>query len=226
MRILSHLKIGTKLTLLLGMSALALVASIGVAASLMHQRMFDDRVDKLRAVAQSAISIAQTLESQVLAHTLTREQALALLRDGIHAIRFDGGGGYLVAQTLDNMVVAHGVVPALDGKPSPATDASGKPLTDLIRDALHNADEGVVSYTFPKRGQAERQPKLAYVARFAPWDLVFISGAYVDDFDAAFRATLVRLARLRGFALQKARFSNGCSPIGSCYSTQMFCRHS
>ena len=207
MHILSHLKIRTKLTLLLGMSALALVVSIGAAASLIHQRMFDDRVDKLRGIVQTTIAIAQSLENRVLAHDLTREQALALLRDDIHAMRFDGGGGYLVAQTLDNMVVAHGVVPALDGKASPATDASGKPLTDLIRDALHNADEGVVSYTYPKPGQTERLPKIAYVARFAPWDLVLMSGVYVDDLNAAFRAALLRLTAIGGAILVVTLFA-------------------
>ena len=115
MHILSHLKIRTKLTLLLGMSALALVASIGAAASLIHQRMFDDRVDKLRAVVQSTIAIAQSLEERILAHDLTREQALALLRDDIHAMRFDVGTGYVFAQTLDNIFVLHGAAPVTRG---------------------------------------------------------------------------------------------------------------
>ena len=86
MNFLRHLRLRTKLTLLLGLSALALVVSIGAAASLMQQRMFDDRVDKLRAVVQSTIGIAQSLENRVTAHALTREQALAMLRDDIHAL--------------------------------------------------------------------------------------------------------------------------------------------
>ncbi len=141
MRILSHLKLRTKLTLLLGLSALALVASIGAAASIIHQRMFDDRVDKLRAVVQSTIAIAQSLENRVTAHALTREQALALLRDDVHAMRFDDGVGYVFAQTLDNILVLHGATPALEGKPSPAVDENGRLLTDLIRDALRSSDE-------------------------------------------------------------------------------------
>jgi methyl-accepting chemotaxis protein len=201
MHILSHLKIRTKLTLLLGMSALALVVSIGAAASLMRQRMFDDRVDKLRAVVQSTIAVAQSLEERVLTHALTREQALTLLRDDVHAMRFDAGTGYVFAQTLDNIFVLHGTTPALEGKPSQVVDENGRPLTGLIRDALRNSDSGTVSYMFPKPGQTERQQKVTYVARFAPWDLVFGTGAYVDDLNAAFRAALLRLASVGGAIL-------------------------
>ena len=61
----------------------------------MHQRMFDDRIDKLRAVVQAAIGVAQSLQDQVAAHQITREQALAPFRDDVHAMRFDAGTGYL-----------------------------------------------------------------------------------------------------------------------------------
>jgi methyl-accepting chemotaxis protein len=161
MVILSHFKIRSKLTLLLGLSALALVASIGAAASLIHQRMFDDRVDKLRAVVQSTIAIAQSLENRVTAHDLTREQAQALLRGDIHAIRFDGGAGYVTAWTTDGTVVAHGTVPALEGKPTPVADTGGRTVLQLGADALQGSDHGVVAYAFPRPGQSTAQLKIA-----------------------------------------------------------------
>jgi methyl-accepting chemotaxis protein len=114
MNILSRFKLRTKLSLLLGFSALAIVISIGAAAWLMQQRMLHDRIDKLRAVVQSTISIAQSLESRVAAHQLTREQALGLLREDVHALRFDNGTGYVFAETLDDVIVLHGAVPALE----------------------------------------------------------------------------------------------------------------
>ena len=189
------------MSLLLGLSALAVVVSIGAAASLMQQRMLDDRVDKLRAVVQSTLGIAQSLENQVTAHALTREQALAKLREDIHALRYDNGAGYVFAQTLDNIFVLHGANPALEGKPSSVVNENGKPLTELIRDALRNSDDSTVSYMFPKPGRAEPQPKTTYVARFAPWDLVFGAGAYIDDLHATFRASLLRLASIGGVIL-------------------------
>src|SRR6187397_403264 len=160
MNILSRFKLRTKLSLLLGFSALAIVISIGAAAWLMQQRMLHDRIDKLRAVVQSTISIAQSLESRVAAHQLTREQALGLLREDVHALRFDNGTGYVFAETLDDVIVLHGAVPALEGKPSPpAKNENGRLVTDMIRDAVSNSAEGTIAYLFAKPGQSGLQPK-------------------------------------------------------------------
>ena len=93
---LSHFKLRTKLTLLLGLSALALIVSVGTAASLLHQRMVDDRVDKLRAVVLAATGFAQSLQDQLDAHQITREQALATFRDEVHRVRFGADDDYLL----------------------------------------------------------------------------------------------------------------------------------
>jgi methyl-accepting chemotaxis protein len=200
MNILSHLKLRAKLTLLLGLSSLAVIVSIGAAAPLMHQRMFDDRIAMLRAVVQSTISIARSLENRVAEHALTREQALAMLRDDVHALRFEDDG-YVFAQTLGNVIVLHGANPAMEGKLSPTVNENGRPLNDLINDALRNSDDGTVTYLFPKPGQTERLPKVTYVARFAPWDLVFGAGDYVDDIVSTFHTTLLRLSLIGGAIL-------------------------
>jgi len=202
MYLLSRLRLRTKLALLMGLSALAVVACIAIASSITHQRMLDDRLDKLLSISQAASGIAQELEDQVTAHVMTHEQAVDQLRKAIHAIHFDAGSGYIVAQTLTpDMVIAHGVNPALDGKPSPAKDPTGRSLTDLIRDALGNGNEAIVAYKFNKPGQTTPAPKVSYVTRFAPWNLVFVVGSFTDDLDAAFETTLRNLTAIGGAIL-------------------------
>ncbi|HVZ31770.1 MAG TPA: cache domain-containing protein, partial [Polyangiaceae bacterium] len=201
MQILSRLRLRTKLAILMGLSALALIAAIAIASSLMRQRMVDDRVDKLRAVVQTALGLAQSLENQVAAHQLSREQAINQFRNAAHAIRFDGGSGYLVAQTLDNQVVVHGTNPGFENKASTATVAGGGPLTDVIRAALRNTNESFVSYLFVKPGETQTQPKVAYIAKFLPWDLVFVAGAYTDDLNVAFQRGLRELSLIGGVIL-------------------------
>ena len=105
MHILSRLRLRTKLALLMGLAALAFVVSNGISASMLRQRMTDDRVDKLRAVVQTTIGLAQSLEDKVAAHKLTHEQAFDELRDAAHAMKFDAGDGYIVAQSLDSRPV-------------------------------------------------------------------------------------------------------------------------
>ena len=201
MNILSRMKLRTKLASLLALSALALVASIGIAASVLHQRMIDDRVDKLRAVTEAVVGLAQSLEEGVAAHRLTREQALEQFRVAAHTIRFDGGANYVVAQTLQNEIIVHGGNPKLDNTVSAAKDTSGRPVTDIIVEALHNGDRAVIAYTFPKPGATLPQPKVGYVAKFAPWNVVFNVSAFTDDLDAEFQATLRELALTGGAIL-------------------------
>ncbi len=58
MHVLSRLRLRTKLALLMGLSALAVVASIAAASSTMRQRMIDDRLDKLHGISQAASGLA------------------------------------------------------------------------------------------------------------------------------------------------------------------------
>jgi len=201
MTFISRLKLRTKFTLLMGLSSLALVATLAITASLWHQRMIDDRVDKLRAVVQSAMGIAQSLQDQIAAHKLTREQAMAELRDQLHTMRFDHGEGYLTMQSADGVVLIHGTLPDHEGKPTTAADADGRPLTGLIHAALKDSDTGVVTYRFPKPGHADAVGKISFVARYVPWNVTFLAGAYLDDLEASFHADMLRLAGLGGVIL-------------------------
>ena len=82
---LSRLKVRAKLALLMGLSTLAVVVTVIASASALHQRMYDDRVDKLRAVVQSARSYAEGLEARVVAGKLTHDQAYEVLREYIRS---------------------------------------------------------------------------------------------------------------------------------------------
>ena len=198
MNILSRLRIRTKLALIIGLSALALIAAIGAGASSMHQRMIEDRIDKLRAVVLAAKGFAQFLEQQVTAHKLTREQALATFREQLHMVRYGTEDDYSLAQTFDGMVVMHGGDAKREGKLTTARDARGRSSADLAGEVLRNTDSGVITYAVAKPGQPDKLPKISYVARFAPWQLDFITGSWTDDIDASFHASLLSLASLGG----------------------------
>ncbi|HET6607016.1 MAG TPA: methyl-accepting chemotaxis protein, partial [Rhodopila sp.] len=197
----SRLKLRTKLALLLGLSACAVIISVGIGARMLHTSMVDDRVDKLRAVVQSTMAIAQGLESQVAAQTLTQEQAVAKLREVVHQMRFDAGTGYVSITNTDGMVIAHGTNPSLEGKHSTATDSSGRQLSSLEAEVLRDNDSGSVTYAFPRPGQTQAVAKVAFVAKFKPWNMIFLSGAYIDDLDAQFSHLLTELSLVGGFIL-------------------------
>jgi len=195
---LNHLKLRTKLALLIGCFAIALIASTAIGASMMHQRMIGDRVDKLRAVVQSTMAIAQSLQNRVAAHELTRDEAYARFAADVHAIRFDGGDGYLTVQNLDGVVVLHATTPGMEGKKSPTKDQNGVWITDLVRNVLRNSSEGIITYPFPKAPGTPPLVKVVYVTRFDPWQLYILCGVWTDDLDAAFHSSLLTLSAIGG----------------------------
>ncbi|MDR3536203.1 MAG: methyl-accepting chemotaxis protein [Acetobacteraceae bacterium] len=197
MRLLRRFKLRTKLALLLGLAVLALVASIGAGASLLYRRMVDDRIVVLTAVTDSTIAVAKGLEAQVADRQLTREQAFDRLRDIVHQIRFDGTD-YVALQRWDGIVLAHGAQPAIEGKPGAGKSAEGRPVIDLAREALEHSDTGIIRYTFPRPGQTKPEPKITVVARFAPLNAIFLVGAYADDLEADYRASMLRLSAAGG----------------------------
>ncbi|MBS0640144.1 MAG: cache domain-containing protein, partial [Proteobacteria bacterium] len=201
MQVFSYLSFKAKLALLMGLSALALIISTTLAATFLHTRMVDDRIDNLRAVVESAVGIAASLEKQVAANELTREQAFERFRVIAHSIRVDGGSGYIVAQDRGNRTVVHGTRPELEGKASPSRSSDGRNIADLTWETLRNADTGIITYDFPRPGATRPVPKIAYAAYFKPWDINFLVSAYTDDLDDAFRSVIWRLAGAGGVIL-------------------------
>ncbi len=98
-------------------------------------------------------------------------------------------------------ILLHGADPRLEGKPSSTMDATGHSLTELINDAVRGTGEGIVAYLFPRPGEAEPAPKISYAINFEPWRVVFFAGAYIDDLNVAFRATIIRLSVVGGVIL-------------------------
>ncbi len=203
--ILGAIRIRTKLLALCGFAALALVAAIMAGGSMIHDRMMDDRAEKLRAVVLTAIGIAQTLEHDVAAGRMDRAQAQARFREILHTVRFGGPDDYFLVQNPQGTVLIHGGDPKREGKPTASRDAGGHSSAELARDVLAHAADGfgggVISYLALKPGKSAPQDKLSYVALFAPWQMVVIAGAWTDDVIAAFNNVLLRLCEVGGVLL-------------------------
>jgi methyl-accepting chemotaxis protein len=168
--------------------------------------MISDRIDKVRAVVLTAAGVARSLQDQVDAHQITQEQAIGTFREMVHRARFGAADDYLLVQTADGMVVMHGGNPKLEGHPTASRDASGRSTAELIRDLPAGEDGGAIWYQAVKPGNTEAQYKVSYVVPFAPWRMVFIAGAWMDDVEAAYRASLLRLCLIGGIILAVSLF--------------------
>ncbi len=190
MRVLSRLKVRTKLVVLAGLSALSVLAMLAGAGALMRQRMTDDRIDKARAVVHAARSLADSLAKREADGALTHEQALTEFRAMVAVLRYDNGDGYVFAFTTSAIYIAHGAIPSIVGTKVQTIEAQGNYLPDTVAKMLSAGPEATVRFMFAKPGSSDVHAKIGLYVPFPAWDAYIGTGIYVDDIDAAFHRSL------------------------------------
>ncbi|MHC2619596.1 methyl-accepting chemotaxis protein [Bradyrhizobium huanghuaihaiense] len=197
MKLLSHLKIRTKLTSMVCLAALTVTAIIGVSAVLSKSRMIEDRVQQMRTAVELLYNYAQSLQDEVAAGKLTQAEAKAQFHQRGRRMSFNGGQGYPVVYNPDTSLFVNGANQQLEGKITGAIDSNGVLIADAILNAANqNAQGGVASYLYPRPGQTEPVRKTVFTRKFAPWNVTISYGLYVDDIDADVRALTLELAAI------------------------------
>ncbi|WP_461210981.1 methyl-accepting chemotaxis protein [Desulfocurvus sp. DL9XJH121] len=105
------------------------------------------------------------------------------LRESIKPVRFGGKGYYFIYDT-GGVCQAHPLRPDFHGKERIGTkDKKGHPyIKDLAEKAKSGG--GFVTYWFPKPGEKEPSPKLAYAELIPGTDYWIATGIYIDDIDS------------------------------------------
>ncbi|MGO8917626.1 MAG: methyl-accepting chemotaxis protein [Stellaceae bacterium] len=202
MSLLKRLTIKTKLALVLALSAAALVVAIAVAASLLHQRMLQDRIGKLRGIVETTQGLAQSLENETKAGKLSHDDALARFREAVHAMWYDDHHGYLFVSALDGTTIANGADPKQVGQNNLTNgkDENLKRIVTSMLEIMNRQNEGIIEYSYHKPGQTELTPKITVIKKFEPWNAFIGTGAYLDDIEADYQAMLMKLG-IMGLAI-------------------------
>ncbi|MDB5616345.1 methyl-accepting chemotaxis protein [Tardiphaga sp.] len=190
---INKIRIRTKLLLVLALTGISLTAAIGAATSILHERMLQDRVAKLKGVVEMATEQASALEAQVLAGKMTRDDAMARFRDAGRGMWFDDHKAYVAIVNFDGIWFTNAGVPKIEGGRG-STMPDGRYVSDNLTAAVKSSDEGVTTYDYPKPGTTEALPKMTFVKKFVPWKLIITAGVWIDDLEADYRAVVYRLA--------------------------------
>ncbi|UPJ66280.1 methyl-accepting chemotaxis protein [Bradyrhizobium sp. 191] len=197
MKLLSHLKIRTKLASMVCLAALTVTAIIGVSAVLSKSRMMEDRVQQMRTAVELLYNYAQALQDEVTAGKLTPAEAKSLFHQRGRRMNFNGNQGYPVVYNQDGSLVVNGANQQLEGKITGAKDSNGVLIADaIIKAGSETAQGGVTSYLYPRPGQTEPVRKTVFARKFAPWNVTISYGLYVDDIDADVRALTLELGAI------------------------------
>ncbi len=196
---LGNMRISYKLLLMVGLSALGIVAVAIVGLLVLKDNLLSDRKVKLQDVVNVTIHALEqdykASKTAGLGDAEIKERGRAIIR----ALRF-GKDDYMFAFGPDGITTAH-PNPKVEGQNLLGTaDADGVYFTrDLIE--VGRSGGGFVTYRYPRGGTGEPLPKLSYASMFKPYDWVIGSGIYVDDVDTIFWQQAMRTGGLAAIAL-------------------------
>src|ERR1700744_4917926 len=145
MNFINKIKIRSKLLMVLALSALALIAAIGISTSMMHAKMVEDRIAKLRGIVELSYGLAEQLEQQVQAGKLTHDQALDRFKDDTAAMWYDDHHSYIAIGNLDGTWWMNPAAPKVNGTRGTLMP-NGKYILDGLIDAVSSSDEGMFAY--------------------------------------------------------------------------------
>lgn len=195
MSLLNNMKIGSKLMLLVGLSAGALVLTVLLAANSLRHEMMAERTNGLRNVIDVTLGIADSLEARVQKGEMTRDQAIEIFRQNIDEADYGESHNYIASVRMDGRYIAYPPNPKEENTSALGkTDGKGRPIIADMIGMMKASDASTMEYWYHKPGGTEQIKKLIYMHKFAPWDMYVFTGCYMDDFDKAYEAVLIRLA--------------------------------
>jgi methyl-accepting chemotaxis protein len=184
---LMHLRLATKMYLLIGSAMLGVIAMAVLSLVSERQQLLDERKAAVRSAVEIAHGIVQRQYDLVRQGKLSEEMAKQAAIDQLRILRYADNEYYFITDNRP-YVVMHPIKPELDGKDAGSIrDSDGKPVFIDIVNATKASGAGFVTYTWPKPGSPEPVPKVSYAKAFNPWGWVIGSGEYIDNIDAVFR---------------------------------------
>jgi methyl-accepting chemotaxis protein len=152
----------------------------------------DERKTDLVHASEIALAVVKSYADQAAAGAMPEAEAQRGALERIRAMRY-GADGYFVIFNSVPVVLMHATNPAMNGKNvADFTDRNGVPFFRNMIAIVEREGKGFTEFSFPKPGATEPEPKIAYTEVYRPWGWIFVTGVYVDDINAAFRATLYK----------------------------------
>ncbi|PKU25151.1 methyl-accepting chemotaxis protein [Telmatospirillum siberiense] len=179
-----------------GVAGIAALAAF--ALYFMHQAMLDDRVDKVKNLVETAVTVAKSYHDRAQAGEFDQATAQKLAKEQIRAMRY-GKGEYFTIFNRKGIAVMHALLPKTEGLDrTDNQDATGIPIVRRYIEMVQGKGGGALFYMFPRPGEKVPVPKVSYALGFEPWEWIVATGIYIDDVDAEFTLVATRFAIIIG----------------------------
>jgi methyl-accepting chemotaxis protein len=176
-----------KVMVVVAAAGLVTVAAFWITGQ--RSTLLAEKLEKTKNLVEVPYSLMETQYQMEKEGKISREEAQRRTLAALRSMRYDGSNYFWINDEHPTMIM-HPMKPELDGKDlSSFKDPSGKSVFVEFVKAAQAPGGGAVHYLWPKPGQEQPVAKISFVKRFAPWGWVIGTGIYIDDVDAAWRAS-------------------------------------
>jgi methyl-accepting chemotaxis protein len=188
--------LAAKIYSIIALCFLGLVGAVGFQLWQLKGSLEDQRREELKHLTELAVTIVKQEHETTRSGGVSEADAKARAAQRLSALRY-GNGDYFWVNDMRPYMVMHPARPELVGRDlTDNKDPNGKRLFVEFVEVVKRQGSGFVDYDWPKAGAEQPQPKLSYVAGFAPWGWIVGTGVYIDDlqqqlWDAARRSLLI-----------------------------------
>ena len=188
---MKNLKISHQLVLLVLTLMVAFAVGTYFELRASTNAIYAERYGMLRSQVESGIGILKKFQEREAAGELTREDAQKQAFAAVAAMTFKPDG-YLYAYDYDVTMRLHPDPKRLGQNFKGKPDSQGFMYRDELVKIGRNGG-GTADFLGPKPGeQGEDFRKSSYALAFEPWQLVLVTGVYVDDLEAQIRADILK----------------------------------
>jgi|GEM_PF-892455 methyl-accepting chemotaxis protein len=158
-----------------------------LALYFLHGAMLDERVGKVRALAETARAVIAHEQDRARAGEISEDEARKTAVSELRAIRY-GGSEYFFAYDFEGNAKMVPPWPEREGKNfMSAKDANGIPFIQKLIEVARQGG-GSVFYQYSKPGASSPQPKVSYAFAIPEWQWMIGTGLYLDDLEGEFWA--------------------------------------
>lgn len=166
---------------------------IGILAFLMvmiyilpsiYDRMLDIKRENIKHIIDVNITFLESLEAEVKANKITREEAKQRAYNAIKAMRYGfDKKDYIWINDFEPKIIMHPIRKELEGKNvSDFKDSNGLFIYQEIVKVVKKNGDGFVDYQWPSKTDKEKiVEKISFVKSFEPFGWILGTGIYIED---------------------------------------------
>ena len=179
-----HPSISSKIYAIIFIAVLGSLIATGLTFNDARNGLESQKQIELKHLTELAYGIIKEEHAAATKTVISTEEAKKRAAARISALRY-GQDDYFWINDMHPRMIMHPMRSELNGADlTDNKDPTGKRLFMEMIDVVKRDGAGFVPYEWPKPGMEKPQPKLSYVAGFAPWGWIVGTGVYVDDLQA------------------------------------------